>query len=106
MERMVSEQESSNQTLDFIFEIFFFPPFFWVTKNIYLYSFLLRQLGFIVIHYNPSDSKETKDKQTSISFYQAFNLSWELVTVINNWDTMKRFYSMCGKIINYYRIII
>lgn len=66
MERMVSEQESSDQTLDFIFKIFFF--FFFESQKIYLYSFLLRQLGFIVIHYNPSDSKETKDKQTSVFF--------------------------------------
>lgn len=67
MERMVSEQESSNQTLDFIFKIVFFL-FFFESKKIYLYSFLLRQLGFIVIHYNPSDSKETKDKHTSVFF--------------------------------------
>ena len=66
MERMVSEQESSDQTLDFIFKIFF--CFFFESQKIYLYSFLLRQLGFIVIHYNPSDSKETKDKQTSVFF--------------------------------------
>lgn len=66
MERMVSEQESSNQTLDFIFDIFFLSSFFLSHKKIYLYSFLLRQLGFIVIHYDPSDSKETKDKQTSV----------------------------------------